>query len=161
MCSLILLRKIGKNGIYSNSRIPKTHWHTSAYLETFTARGGHSNLSFKKISLKNLYIGGNWERKKSKTLNAYSALLDNVRTKILFLSERSKSKLSFRRKKALKLYKIWMFKVGGVLPISRKLTISVMCRVLLLLLLSHVFFTNAYRGGPVNTPEKHPRYVGS
>ena len=114
MCSLILLRKIGKNGIYSNSRIPKTHWHTSAYLETFTARGGHSNLSFKKISLKNLYIGGNWERKKSKTLNAYSALLDNVRTKILFLSERSKkSKLSFRRKKALKLYKIWMFKVGG------------------------------------------------
>ena len=68
--------------IASNSRIQKTHWHTSAHLETFTARGGHSNL------------------------NAYSALLDYVRTKILLLSERSKSKLSFRRKKALKLYKI-------------------------------------------------------
>ena len=94
--------------IATNSKIKKTHWRTSAHIETFTECGGHSYLSFKKkISWTNLDIGGNCILKKSKTLNAYSALLDNVRTKILFLSERSKkAKLSFRRKKALKLYKI-------------------------------------------------------
>ena len=34
--------------ITTNSKIQKTHWRTSAHLETFTECGGHSYLSFKK-----------------------------------------------------------------------------------------------------------------
>ncbi len=51
-------------------------------------------------------IGGNGILKKSKTLIAYSALLDNARTKIPLNSERSKSKLSFRQRKMSKSFKI-------------------------------------------------------
>ena len=107
--------------IASNSKIQKTHWRTSAHLETFTACGGHSHLSFqKKLTLTNLYIAGNCILKKSRTMNAYSTLRDNVRKKIPLPSERSKSPLSFRRRKmptALKLF-------GGILLILPKLTIS-------------------------------------
>ena len=93
--------------IATNSKIQKTHWRTSAHLETFTECGGHSYLSFKKkLSLTNLDIGGNCILKKSKTLNAYSTLLDNVRTKNPLPSERSKSELSFRQRKMSKSFKI-------------------------------------------------------
>ena len=34
--------------IATNSKIRKTHWHTTAHLETFTECGGHTDLSFKK-----------------------------------------------------------------------------------------------------------------
>ena len=53
--------------ITTNSKIQKTHWRTSAHLETFTECGGHSYLSFKKkLSWTNLDIGGNLILKKAK-----------------------------------------------------------------------------------------------
>ena len=53
--------------IASNSKIQKTHWRTSAHLETFTECGGHRDLSFKKkLSWTNLDIGGNLILKKAK-----------------------------------------------------------------------------------------------
>ena len=53
--------------IASNSKIQKTHWHTSAHVETFTECGGQSYLSFKKkLSWPNLAIGGILILKKAK-----------------------------------------------------------------------------------------------
>ena len=93
--------------IASNSKIQKTHWRTSAHLETFTECGGQSYLSFKKkIKLDKFGHRRHFDFKKSKTLNACSAFLDDDRTKIPLPSERSKSELSFRQRKMSKSFKI-------------------------------------------------------
>ena len=105
LCSLILLRKIGKNGIYSLKF--KNSKNTLAHLETFTECGGHSYLSFKKKfkSYKCLH-GRQLDFEKSKTLNAYSSWQDYARTKISLPSERSKSELSFRQRKMSKSFSL-------------------------------------------------------
>ena len=93
--------------IATNSKIEKTHWHTSAHVETFTECGGHSYRSFKKkIKLDKFGHRRQFDLKKSKTSNAYSAFLDDDRTKIPLPSERSKSPLSFRQRKMSKSFKI-------------------------------------------------------
>ena len=53
----------------------------------------------KELGSADLGQSGKIDFKKSKTLNAYSAFLDDDRTKIPLPSERSKSELSFRRRK--------------------------------------------------------------